>query len=411
MASNRIDTELQGITDLTVLARIKPGFVPGFESISHADRLQRVLKTLNALRQAARESPTPLPTGFEPFTDVVSRFRIVHSFRFAILPAEPGGAQKLLLNVNFDGGWEPYMRVIWRDLGAMLDLIFCHCEDYPLAREHDFPTYQAWVRANEVTSDFLFIESGRSVADQQYLEQLEALQRQQASPGAVDVAAAQLALPADHQARILPAIGLKPLNALFALARYFPLGSPHGHCLLRAAQDILFELRALDTRQLFPAGHPLRQRYFQALAWFESDPAIPAPKPERLKFEPQQIQAGLLTPYPEVSHGCLAAQHRGPASGRRHPSAGGAELRRPARAGPARCTAGALSSGLPRRHGRACRRAGRSAPQPSRSLDPAALELAATAECRWPAGAAREPEQRAPAGATAHPGGSRRGQP
>jgi len=305
MASNRIDTELQGITDLTVLARIKPGFVPGFESISHADRLQRVLKTLNALRQAARESPTPLPTGFEPFTDVVSRFRIVHSFRFAILPAEPGGAQKLLLNVNFDGGWEPYMRVIWRDLGAMLDLIFCHCEDYPLAREHDFPTYQAWVRANEVTSDFLFIESGRSVADQQYLEQLEALQRQQASPGAVDVAAAQLALPADHQARILPAIGLKPLNALFALARYFPLGSPSGHCLLRAAQDILFELRALDTRQLFPAGHPLRQRYFQALAWFESDPAIPAPKPERLKFEPQQIQAGLLTPYPEVSHGCL----------------------------------------------------------------------------------------------------------
>ena len=102
MPATRQDTALGGITDLTVLARIKPGFCAGFETISHVERLQRVLKLLNALRQASRESPTALPPGLEPFTDVVSRFRIVHSFRFAILPAEADGAQKLLLNVCFD---------------------------------------------------------------------------------------------------------------------------------------------------------------------------------------------------------------------------------------------------------------------------------------------------------------------
>ena len=49
----------------------------------------------------------------------------------------------VLLNVVFDGGWEPYMRRIWRDLGPLLDLIFCNCEGYLLSVESSFAAYAA----------------------------------------------------------------------------------------------------------------------------------------------------------------------------------------------------------------------------------------------------------------------------
>ena len=310
----RMDTQLQGITDLTLLTPIKPGFVESFEPITYAARLRAVLKTLNSLRLASRESTDP-PS---PFTDVVTRFRIVHSFRWAVIDPAPGSTEpaRLLLNVCFDGGWEPYMRVIWRDLGTLLDLILCHSVDYKLSRNVSFESYAAWVRANEVPADFLFIESGRSVSDQEYLEKVEAEQREKGGRE-VEVTRLRTApagdfkpLPGDGspEATRMALAGLNAVGAMYTLSRYFtpaPALDNDGWCLQRAARDVLFELIKLDTRKIFPPQHPVRQAFYPALNWFEQEPQEPVLKPRELHYEPGLIQGGMLTGYPALVGGAM----------------------------------------------------------------------------------------------------------
>ncbi|RZJ03643.1 MAG: hypothetical protein EOP39_21430, partial [Rubrivivax sp.] len=211
------DVQLGGITDLNLLADIKPGFVDALEVVTYVDRLRKVLKTLNALRLGSRESSSPA----SPYTDIVARWRIVHSFRWTIVDGTHGAPDRLLLSVNFDGGWEPYMRVIWDQLGSTLDLMLCHTEGYTLSRECSFETYARWVRAHEVSADFLFIESGRSVSDAEYLAKLEAAQRGRAN----ELEFNRLRAPASGETQPLPtgekerfamaARGLLPLAGLF----------------------------------------------------------------------------------------------------------------------------------------------------------------------------------------------------
>ena len=132
---------LGGITNLAVMAPIKSGMVPGFEPISYLERLRKVLDALQSARQNVRESELRPPF----FPDSVGRFGFIHHFRYAIVPPVPeadqqpaDGIWRLSLNVTFDGGWEPYMRVIYRDLGPLLDLLFCHSTTYPGSRTSTF---------------------------------------------------------------------------------------------------------------------------------------------------------------------------------------------------------------------------------------------------------------------------------
>lgn len=53
------DVQLGGITDLVLLADIKPGFVDALEVATYVDRLRKVLRTLNGLRLGSRESSAP----------------------------------------------------------------------------------------------------------------------------------------------------------------------------------------------------------------------------------------------------------------------------------------------------------------------------------------------------------------
>lgn len=298
------DVELGGITDLNLIADVKQGFVDAFETITYVDRLRRVLKTLNGLRLSSRESSLTAAG----FTDVVSRWRIVHSFRWSIIdppdPTDPKGRARLMLSVNFDGGWEPYMRVIWDQLGSTLDLMLCHVEGYQLSNRCSFETYSAWVRKHEVSADFLFMESGRSVADAEYLKAYEASQR--GKPDALTATRVHSLLqgetkplPTDPRARMAMALkGLAGLSGLFALQRYFGQGAADGYCLLRATQDVFFEMCLMDTRKLFPAEplSPVRAQYAQMLAWFEGEiPQQPSPQRE-LHFAGHDIQAGILSP-------------------------------------------------------------------------------------------------------------------
>jgi len=300
------DVQLGGITDLVLLADIKPGLVDALEVVTHVDRLRKVLRTLNGLRLGSRESTSPA----SPYTDVVARWRIVHSFRWTIVEGKDGAPDRLLLNVNFDGGWEPYMRVIWDQLGSTLDLMLCHTEGYQLSCNCSFETYARWVREHEISADFLFIESGRTVGDAEYLARLEAAQRGRPD----ELKASRLRAPSSGQVTPLPtdpaerfamaARGLVPLAGLFTLQRYFRAGAPDGACLLRAAHDVLFELRELDTRQQFPVGpggspgELLRRRHHEMLSWFETPLPQPAPQVRQLEWKPAEVQAGMLSRLP-----------------------------------------------------------------------------------------------------------------
>lgn len=300
------DVQLGGITDLVLLADIKTGFVDALEVATYVDRLRKVLRTLNGLRLGSRESSAPA----SPYTDIVARWRIVHSFRWAVVEGKDGAPDRLLLNVNFDGGWEPYMRVIWDQLGSTLDLILCHAEGYELSCNCSFETYARWVRAHEVSADFLFIESGRTVSDAEYLAKLEAAQRGHAS----ELGADRLRAPAAGEVQPLPtapadrfamaARGLVPLAGLFTLQRYFNEKAWDGRVLLRATQDVLFELTRLGTPQQFPVGtgntpgELLRRRHFAMLQWFETLLTPPAVHARPLDVQDADLQAGMLTKLP-----------------------------------------------------------------------------------------------------------------
>ncbi|HEY9106671.1 MAG TPA: hypothetical protein VIN58_08310, partial [Roseateles sp.] len=300
------DVQLGGITDLNLLADIKRGFVDALEVVTYVDRLRKVLRTLNGLRLGSRESTSPA----SPYTDIVARWRIVHSFRWSIVDGRDGAPDRLLLSVNFDGGWEPYMRVIWDQLGSTLDLMLCHTEGYTLSRDCSFETYARWVREHEVSADFLFIESGRTVSDAEYLARLEAAQRGRAN----ELEFNRLRAPASGETQPLPsgdkerfamaARGLVPLAGLFTLQRFFGANAPDRACLLRATHDILFELKELDTAKQFPSdggktpGGQLRQRHYEMLAWFEQPLPEPQGQARELSLKPGDLQGCILTKPP-----------------------------------------------------------------------------------------------------------------
>lgn len=312
-------TGLQGITDLTVLARVKTGFVPdAFNTVTYADRLTRVLRLLNSVRQASREASLQ-PS---PFADSVGRFRGIHFFRFAVVPSgDVPGRHQLLLNVTFDGGWEPYMRLIWGPLGTLLDLIFCHCDDYPLAFYGSFDEYVRWVRDHEVPSSFFYADSAATVADLHYLRQLEEQQRNDGGRPDADANAAGLAVPA-QPAKTIPSAfavisSLRVLKALSSLAELFPpplnkeTKPPfqQNRVLLRFAQDLLRDLRDWIALGLFDPGQPfdqLRATFEPERNWLMSTIERLPEVPETLKFSRSKVQAGIDQPYPaDVTHGVL----------------------------------------------------------------------------------------------------------
>jgi deferrochelatase/peroxidase EfeB len=325
-------TQLQGISDLTVLANVKPGFVPdAFERETLAERLKRVLTTLNAVRQARESSLRP-----SPFPDSIGRFGIIHFFRFALLPQAPESLlapstpapARLLLNVTFDGGWEPYMRVIWGPLGTLLDLIFCHCEDYPYAFESSYEQYVAWVRSREVTSQFFYTDSPATIADSRYLAGLQQLQLAAGGRASADAESTRFALKSPES--VLPTpyaaqLVMRVLASLHALKPLFPRRDGEADqegFLLRFARDLLADLRGWVALGHFDPGGPLAPlvtpAFVDAKDWLMQTPVNelpPSPEtsgttatasPPARAFSPERVQAGIAAPYPEpIDHGAL----------------------------------------------------------------------------------------------------------
>lgn len=313
-------TQLQGITDLTVLARVRTGFVPGaFNTVTYADRLTTVLRVLNMVRQASREAALQR----SPFADSIGRFRAIHFFRFAVMPSieESPGPHQLLLNVTFDGGWEPYMRVVWGPLGKLLDLMFCNCEGYPMAFHSSFDKYMAWVREKEVASSFFYADSASTVADSHYLRELEELQCGEGARAGVDAAATSLAL-AEMAARTVPSLyavttSLRVLKAVSSLRDYFPgnpdqqadKAYPQDQVLLRFARDLLGDLRDWMEAGMFNPGGAfdmLGATLKHERKWLMSLQEKPSTVADTLVFDPANVQAGIVSSFPaDVRDGVL----------------------------------------------------------------------------------------------------------
>ncbi len=349
-------TGLGGITNLAVLAPIKPGMVIGFEPISYLKRLRKVLDGLQSSRQNVRESELRPPF----FPDAVGRFGIIHHFRYAIVPPEPeqptqpeNGTWRLSLNVTFDGGWEPYMRVIYRDLGTLLDLLFCHCDGYPGSNAR-FETYCGWVRRNEVEGGIFYADSPMSLGDQRYLAAVEKAQREKGGKkrgrnGGIDRAIEQIAMPSSAQqylaalaaakqdvehALVLP---LRTLKGLYRLSIYFPSGGKPDEMLvlrsfaqsiLEGPREVIAPLRvsvkalaadppaALDPVTLAKAKELAKtfELLEDELNWLETGAGPRKPqtlakvrKPTELKpeFTLSDVQSHILAGKEQMTHGCI----------------------------------------------------------------------------------------------------------
>ncbi len=315
--------ELGGVVNLAVLAPIKGGFVPGFETITYLERLRRLLDALQAARQNLRESELRRPV----FPDSVGRLGIIHNFRYAIVPPEPApagarqpGVSRLSLNVSFDGGWEPYMRVIYRDIGTLLDALFCHCVDYPGSLKANYDEYCRWVRDHELDAGLFYTDASPSLGDHRYLAEVERLQRETPDRDAADRAIAGFALDSDRQqvGRAFQAVLAEPestlalplrtLKGLYRLSVYFPKndGDDSG-VLIRFAQSVLKEFKTVMQRPEFQASEPgkkIRSLLADELAWF-STPQDRTQRDERLSYSQDALQAMILARDDPVTHGCV----------------------------------------------------------------------------------------------------------
>ena len=128
-------------SELLVLADIKPGFVPIRSPISYAARLRRHLKLLDALRRNGLEADT---TG--AYVGPIDSLRTLQFISWTLIDNDT----KMLLAVNFDRAFEPYIRRIVDQSGPLLDTIFCHCVGFEgRSSDQGFSKFMDFVTENQ----------------------------------------------------------------------------------------------------------------------------------------------------------------------------------------------------------------------------------------------------------------------
>lgn len=308
---------LEGVSDLTLSAPIKRGFVDAFEAVTYETRLRLIMRALFNIRATAREHSI-----IKPFADTAERIQTLLDFRLAIRGPD------LLLSATFDKPFEPYIRLIWDPLGPLLDVIFCNCEGYVTATENSFEDYLAWVRKSQIDTDFFYSSSNLSIEDIQYVTKLEKLQRE--SPEDFLPSAVTADDPTDlarktrrdrRLKKITNQLGMEALVALYKLADFYPPDRPEGDgkYLLWASQQLLDgwnrkDLAKMGPMVMGPDGKLVPQGWQHLvedqLAWIERQgPPIKQPRGERLQFDNGKIQGGIIknkgAKAPPVRHGAL----------------------------------------------------------------------------------------------------------
>ena len=315
---NTKSMSLAGLTDLTVIAPIKPGLVPSLDSITYKSRLRRLMEVLQLLRQASHEF-----VPFRPISDSAERVGRIHSFRVAIV--EPG--DKLLLAVTFDGARESYIRVLWQKIGTLLDLLFCNTVGHVPAYGRSMADWDAWINGIQIKTDFFYGRPRLAADDVQFLRDEE-----QARRDALDTATATeaefgsvrrseptaemraWALANDTAPRSLGETarqGIQTIALLHRLTAWFIPGTPDGDFLQRAARDLIPEFTELVDNSVLmrPALDDARSRFREAIDWFmrpydpRQVPALPTDSPDdQIK---DAVQSGILESYTGMTHGAL----------------------------------------------------------------------------------------------------------
>ncbi len=295
-----VSKSLGSATDLTLVADLREGMSQaGWEAISFASRAIAIMRVVNGTRAAREERQNAV------FRDPIERVELLHSFRVA-LTSEP--KPRLILSVAFDHHWEPYIRVVWRDLGPLLDPILCHCKGYPLAVSHPFEAYEAWVREVQVDTQWFYNQSQLTVVDLAYLTQVERELRENpdAREAGHDVAAMRARSPAEVQRKLrheglatpeeVETQALSALGAFHSLVRFYGAdpqwdkNGPNDAALLHRLATAV-----IDPADLARMSAKDRAQHADMLQWIQR-PAVIGPAAV-LPDAPDlaQVQKGVLT--------------------------------------------------------------------------------------------------------------------
>ena len=299
--------------ELTVLMPIKAGFVDVFETHTYATRLRNVLRGLHTLRQAAREA-----RDVRVFPDIVDLIGSIHAFHLSIIES-----RQLLLTVTFDRPWEPYFRLVWSRLGALLDLILINCDGY---KDHvsskGFDHFIQWVREHQVEAELFYASSAQTVDDLTYLRELERMVRVE-GPAKIASSAALLRIESPeataaaagdrHKDEVIDQ-GLIALATFYKLRDLYRDEGPDAEYLRSAAFATLATFRT-D----FEFSREQHEAYRRELEWFDEiirnrgsrqapvfgqiDNPLRTDTPRPPEFE--QIQGGIVRGLAGVRHGVL----------------------------------------------------------------------------------------------------------
>src|SRR4051794_15610176 len=88
---------LRGATELTLIAPIKPGFVPFSQTLTYATRLKHTLDTLFGLRKLGTERETGGTTA-----GALENLRMLRFVHWSIIDGDRLEGSRLLLAVSFD---------------------------------------------------------------------------------------------------------------------------------------------------------------------------------------------------------------------------------------------------------------------------------------------------------------------
>jgi len=318
---------LAGPSEICMLMPIRQGFTPGLATRTYESRLRSFAKLFADLRAVTRESRLT-----RPFSDIVDRLRTIHGVTIAIVEGQ------LLLTVHFDRPWEPYIRVIWEDLGHIFDLILCNCEGYVAHHRNNlgFEAFAGWIRRYQIETATFYLSSSHTVSDVIYLDALERRVRT-GHPDAATIARLGVQTPEDRSAAVRHGLsgadyvdyikqGVQAIAAFHALSFLYPKGTNDHSYLLRAARSVLpaseFPHRS-DWETADESGKALdtlKRVFGTELDWFEnySDEGDQQPPPAQFPpFDANNAQGGIASSY-GANAGCLALlQVRDAAAARR----------------------------------------------------------------------------------------------
>lgn len=254
------------LAGLTLLAPVRRGPIDSADGPSYLGRLKLLLRTLKvaanlagcepALMEVPAGSSQPVPGG--------------HRLDLTIFEPE----HKLWLELALDPPPRAWLPALSGNLGALLDLILCNCKGYVVKPGPD--ANAQWLRVAQAEAQFFSRAVPARIENEPARLELERRKREapDAPTGLIHL---RLVLPrpsedsrrtvASHPLETVKQ-GLQALAVLYRLADLYPADGADGAVLLRAAHELLRDLRRDAVRPLYAPGTEAYQRFAAPIRWF-----------------------------------------------------------------------------------------------------------------------------------------------